>query len=52
MNVYVLLHCAALVFCHSERFFCVIPSTSEESHAMWMLRSAQHDKKGNALRSA
>ncbi len=28
------------------------PERSEESSAMWMLRFAQHDKRGNALRSA
>jgi len=42
--MYVLLHCSALVFCHSKHFFFVIPNASEESsvdaslHSAWQLR--------------
>jgi hypothetical protein len=35
---------------HSEHFFCVIPSTSEES-STWMLRFAQHDKTEDVIPS-
>ncbi len=34
-----------LHFVQHDKTDCVIPSQSEESSAMWMLRFAQHDKK-------